>query len=233
MFNASEFTGDWQCPGREELNRDPRKRFPAQQNQEAYVYGKRLKGEAYAGLSEYCIEEPEALSDFDFDLVSAPEIRDVIRELRERTRTEKDAETDPILEIEAPFSVLAGIMDPMKLYACREEKAEQLKRILYKIADAQSIYIDTCMKAGCRQFSLADPVGSLNLVGEAYFREIVGSSELYLMKKCASTFEMVTVILCPLMARSLKMTGMEKEIPFIYQDECIHAGNGIETERTT
>lgn len=219
MFNASKFAGDWQCPGREKLNCEQSGSFSTGQNLEAYVYGKRLKGEAYRGLSEYCVEDLDALRDFDFDLVSDPEIRCFM---------EKTGSMTPYLEIEAPFSVLAGIMDPMKLYACKEEDLMILREVLHKIADAQSIYIDACVKAGCRLFSLADPVGSLNLVGEDYFREVVGESEVYLMKKCVASFEKTPVNLCPLMDRSLAMTGMDREIPCRYRSVCLASGKEME-----
>lgn len=213
MNKRDENLTDWSCPGRN-TTRDRTGKLPQMQNLEAMVYGRRLMGQAYQGLSVYCVQNCEELQELDFELLSDPDIRNVIREISE-------SEKKPVLEIEAPFSVLAGIVNPMELYACQGQKAETMKKVLHKIADAQSSYLLACVEAGCRCISIADPVGTLNLVGEKYYTEIVGESELDLMNRCVSFPEDVGWYVCPLMARSLELTGLWHKIKVQAMKKCM------------
>lgn len=183
--------------------RRPRYILPVWQNLESVVWGTRiLNSGRYFSPSDYCVEKLCELRAFDFDLLSDPLIQAVIHTIpyyKGRTL---------ILEAESPFSVLSAIMNPVDLYLCFEEEQELLLEILHKIADASSRYIRACVDAGCRIISLADPVGTMNLIGEDYYKKICGESERYLMKKCRPFLDRAIVHICKKMSQSLLIAGL-------------------------
>lgn len=191
--------------------------LPVWQNLESVVYGTRIldKGR-YWIPGDYCLENLSDIEDVEFNLLDHPLIRAVIEVIplyRDRPL---------ILELEAPFSILSALMNPMDLYLYFEEETELLLDILFRMAEASATYVKACAQAGCRFFSLADPVGTLNLVGEGYFKKFCGSSAIHFMKKCQDFLDQAVMHLCLKQSRSLVMTGMARaeqiEIPAGLED---------------
>ena len=54
-----------------------------------------------------------------------------------------------------------------------QTKTEHLNRILEKIAFEEAKYLEAAINAGCHIISLAEPVGTADMVGEKYFRECI------------------------------------------------------------
>ena len=211
MKNWMKGPSEWDCPLKE--NREGIF-FPARQNIEALAYGRIITGnDSYKLSGDYCVERLSDIEDFEFDLLSDP----VIREVLERISSVGNSchEDRPvILEAEAPFSILSVLMNPVDLYLCFDEEPALLAGILDRIADASAAFIRACIKVGCRLLSLADPTGTLNLVGENYYKEFCGKSALRMMKQCEPFLNQALIHLCPKMARSMVMTGMMKEEPW-------------------
>lgn len=63
--------------------------------------------------------------------------------------TKKLKEKPLILEAEAPFSILAALIDPMKLYLAMQTEPEKLEKILKKIVLEEAEYIKAVIQAGC------------------------------------------------------------------------------------
>ena len=163
----------------------------------------------YAAPSDYCVKNLDILRDLDLDFVKDSLIRAVIDTIP------AFAGQNLILEMEAPFSILAALMNPMDLYACQAEDGSLLKDILHRIADASALYMKACIEAGCRLFSLADPAGTMDLTGEDYYRRICGESEIYLMKRCRPYLKQSIVHICRKMSLSLFATELAVGEPFI------------------
>lgn len=237
MYDVNLRTADWRCPSvghraekRIENGRDRvvqsdaakdrskrviRRILPRQQNLESIVLGTRIlnNGTTFSP-STYCVEKLEDIYAVDFDLLQDPMIKELIREIGKSGRCSgRSAGEDLILLAESPFSVLAALMNPMDLYLCFEEEGEVLREILHRIADASAAYIRACIKAGCRIISLADPVGTINLVGEDYYKAFCGESAVRLMKQCSPYLDQALIHICPHMSRSLLISRLAKAEP--------------------
>lgn len=179
--------------------------LPVWQNIESIALGTHILNEnRYFTPSEYCIEALEDIKGIDFDFSCDSLIQTVVKTIPYY----KDKPL--ILEIEAPFSILAALMNPLNLYLYFEDNPILLTEILHKIADASAKYIQNCIAAGCRIFSLADPVGTLNLIGEKYYTSICGRAEIYLMKKCIPFLNHAVIHICQKMSQSLVIADLAK-----------------------
>ena len=183
--------------------------LPALQNLEAFAYSRDIQSRKRdPGPEPYRVKCLKELEDYTFDLLSLP----LIRALLETIPFYKDKPL--ILEAEAPFSLLAGLMDPMNLYLCFSEEPLLLENILMRIASASAEYIKACLKAGCRVISLADPVGTMNMVGEEYYRSFCGKASLVLMKECDPFLDKGIIHLCRKMSQSLLIAEMAESQPW-------------------
>ena len=212
---------DWTCPSLETeragIHGTGHLILPAWQNLEAKVYSRRIQDKgSYSELSSYCLKNLDQIVDMDFDLLSDPRIREVIHLIADN----KDKAM--LLEVEAPFTVLAALINPMDLYLCMEDKDQEdlLIRILHQIADASAKYIQACLEAGCRIISLADPAGTMNLVGEKCYVKICGESEIYLMKRCRPYLRNAIIHICRRMSLSLMLADLVKMHPY-------HSGGSV------
>ena len=167
----------------------------------------------------YCVTALSDLEDMDFDLLSDPLIQRVVQTI---TLYKDDPFKPLILEAESPFSVLAALMNPVDLYLCFEEEGNLLNQILHRIARAEAAYIRACVEAGCRIISIADPVGTMDLVGPDYFRDFCGASELYLMNMCQPFLDQALIHICKKMTRSLMMAGLVEVLPY----DSMESGSG-------
>ncbi|MBR0382159.1 MAG: hypothetical protein IJH71_06980 [Eubacterium sp.] len=186
--------------------------LPVRQNLEALAFARELGGEEWKP-GVYCVKALEDIADFEFNLMPSPLIRahlDIIPCYRDKFL---------ILEAEAPFSILAALMNPMDLYLCFEESPALLEDILVRIAAASAEYIKACVEAGCRIISLADPVGTMDLVGEDYYRRFCGKAALVFMEKCEPYLDKAIMHLCMKMSRSLVISGMAGAEAWQVRDE--------------
>ena len=185
--------------------------LPPWQNLEAVVYGSRIQNDGtYYIATSYCVKNLCQIQDMDFDLLSDPLIQTMIHLIAEHKARPM------VLEVEAPFSILATLMNPVDLYLCMEdrEQKELLIRILHQIADASAEFIRACLEAGCRMISLADPAGTMDLVGEKCFEIFCGESEIYLMKKCQPYLSSAVFHLCRKISLSLILTNRVEIFPY-------------------
>ena len=207
--------------------------LPVWQGMEVLVYGRQiLQGSVYPLPGKYCIHKLKDIEDFEFDLLPDPLIRATLETIRQCR------EEPLILEAQSPFSILGGLMDPMDLYPCFTEESERLKEILERLAAASAEYIRACITAGCRMISLADPVGTMDMVGPEHYRDFCGPSEVSLLKKCRPYLDGVVIHLCMKMSRSLVLAELAEAEPedSMYKPEaritgmtCIHQeGAGLE-----
>ena len=206
---------DWSCPALEtervEICGKDYLILPDRQNLEALVYEGRIRSAiACSSPSSYCVNDLSQVADMNFELLSDARIQEVIHQIDDQK------ENPLLLEVEAPFSILAALMNPMDLYLCMEDKEQEplLIRILHQIADASADYIRACLRAGCRFISLADPVGTMDLVGERCYENFCGESEIYLMKRCQPFLRNAILHICRKMSLSLLLANQVITFPY-------------------
>ena len=188
--------------------------LPAWQNLETIVYGTGILNHgSYWIPGDYCVEKLGDIRDYEFDLLSSP----LIQALLKTIPLYKDKPL--ILEVEAPFSILAALMNPMDLYLCFEEEPELMMDILERIADASAEYTKACLEAGCRFISLADPVGTMNLTGEEYYSRYPGQAALYFLEKCDPYLDRAIIHICLKMTQSMVIAGLAKAEPWPVPDK--------------
>lgn len=211
--------------------------LPVWQNLESIALGTRILGTGkYFTPAEYCLHSPRQLLDISLDLTADPLMQTVVNTIAEvmsADYSEKGTHTLPvILEVEAPFTILSALMNPVDLYQYFEEEPELLTAVLHRITDAQVDYIKACLKAGCRIISLADPAGTMDLVGGDYYKTICGEAEVYLMRKCQPFLDRAIVHICMKMSRSLVLSGLASAKPYLPDPALVKpylsAGHGVD-----
>lgn len=180
--------------------------LPLVQNLEGAVLGAGvIKRGNYWTTGDYPFSTLEEINSAQFTLMNDERIKTVIEV------TKKLKEEPVILEVEAPFSVLATLIDPMKLYLAMQTEPDKLEKILKKIALEEAEYIKAVIQAGCKIISLAEPTGTVDLVGEKYFKECSGMALLMLLKEIENFLSRGVVHLCGKLSSSMIAVHMAEE----------------------
>lgn len=189
-------------------------RMPLVQNLEAVVYGAGIQkcGNTWS-VGDYCVDTLEELEHIDFSLLGDTRVQTILEVISEM-KTKKI-----ILEVEAPFSILAALISPLKLYRYARRKPELLKTILHKIAIAEGEYIMAAIQAGCQVISLADPTGVVELTGEKFYTEYCGTATVEVLNQCKRSLRNAVIHLCGKVSRSLIMTSMAVVKPYRVADD--------------
>ena len=192
--------------------------LPLWQNLEAVALGtnimnRGIKKDSFYIPGDYCLQDLSQLQGLEPDFLSDPLIQAVLETIPAY------AGQNLVLEAAAPFSILAALMNPLDLFLCFEKESKLLIEILHKIADASILYIKACIKAGCRVISLADPVGTMDLVGEDYYRRFCGESEIHLMEGCQPFLDQAIMHICFKMSQSLLIAGLARTEPYGIPDD--------------
>lgn len=186
--------------------------LPTVQNIESIVLASRfLPDGQYLSSGKYVIESLEELKDFDFRMVDDPMIQAILKAIVELNHANIK---NVILEVEAPLSILGAMINPLQLYTSFLKEGELLKDILHRIADSVAEYVIAAIDAGIRVISLADPVGTMNLVGKKYYKEFCGESECYLLKKLDSHLDGAVIHICKKMSQSMIIAGLADAYPY-------------------
>lgn len=117
-----------------------------------------------------------------------------------------------ILEVEAPFSILASLVNPMELYESMQTKPDLLNDILKKIAMEEKKYLEAVIDAGCTIISLAEPIGTIDMVGEEYFKKFSGKAVVFLLKQTRKFLKNSVIHLCGKLSGSMLVADMAEEI---------------------
>lgn len=124
-----------------------------------------------------------------------------------------------ILEVEAPFSILASLINPMELYGSMQTKPDLLNDILNKITLEEQKYLKAVIEAGCTIISLAEPTGTIDMVGEKYFKEFSGRATVLLLEESQKFLKNSVVHLCGKLSSSMLVTNMAEEIIYPISSE--------------
>lgn len=188
--------------------------LPLVQNLEGAVFGAGvIKRGNYWTTGDYPFSTLEEINPVQFNLMKDKRIRtliEVIKKLKEETL---------VLEVEAPFSVLAALIDPMKLYLAMQTEPDKLEKILKKIVLEEAEYIKAVIQAGCRIISLAEPTGTVDMVGEKCFKECSGMAAFMFLKELEKFLSNSVVHLCGKLSSSMIAVHMAKEEEYFVPGE--------------
>lgn len=188
--------------------------LPLVQNLEGAVLGADvIKRGNYWTTGDYPFSTLEEINPAQFALMKDKRIRTII----EVTKKLKDEPL--VLEAESPFSILAALLDPMKLYLAMQTEPKKLEKILKKIVLEEAEYIKAVIQAGCRIISLAEPTGTVDMVGEKCFKECSGMAALMLLKKIEKFLSNSVVHLCGKLSSSMIAVHMAKEEEYFVTGE--------------
>ncbi|MDD7112944.1 MAG: uroporphyrinogen decarboxylase family protein [Lachnospiraceae bacterium] len=188
--------------------------LPLVQNLEGAVLGAGvMKRENYWTTGDYPFSTLKEIEPDQFSLMKDDRIQAVLAVI-------KTLRDEPlILEVEAPFSVLASLVNPMDLYLSMQAEPELLENILKRIVSEESKYIEAGVQAGCHIFSMAEPAGTLDMVGEKYFKECSGKAAVMLLKEIEGFLSGSVVHLCGKLSSSMIAVQMAEEEEYSVNSE--------------
>lgn len=194
--------------------------LPLIQNQEACIYGADMSKKAgYWAPGAYpyeSLEEAEnEINQIKRGILSQDMRSRTIYHLIQQLRSEKI-----IVELQTPFSLLAGLVDPMILFASlMGEEKERIERLIQRLTQDLSLYVKELAAAGCKVISLADPIGASRYVGPELYLSTTGKWEKEYLKALEPYLDYMVIHLCGQMASDLinydlvSLQTVQEEIP--------------------
>lgn len=177
--------------------------LPVIQNLEAAALGAGvIKRRDIWTTGEYPFSSLEEINPDDFDVMNDIRIQAVLKVVR--LLKEKRI----VFEMEAPFSVLSALIDPMELYLCMQTGVDKLNDVLTKIAEEELKYLRALTDAGCKVISLAEPTGTADMVGGDCFKRCSGRAVSFFLKESQSMLEQSVIHLCGKLSHSMVMLDM-------------------------
>ena len=177
--------------------------LPMIQNLEGAALGASvIKRRDFWTTGEYPFSSLEEINPDDFDIMNDIRIQAVL----EVIKLLKGEIT--IFEMEAPFSVLSALINPMELYFSMQTQSQKLNDILIKIAEEEIKYLEAVVGVGCRIISLAEPTGTIDMVGEKCFRECSGRAVSFLLKESQRFLSQSVIHLCGKLSHSMLTLDM-------------------------
>jgi uncharacterized 2Fe-2S/4Fe-4S cluster protein (DUF4445 family) len=175
--------------------------FPIIQGIEAMAYGAepKLVGGNYT-FSDYKYQILEDIKK-DQSISDNPIIKNSLKCITNQ------ADKNIVLEVSSPFSILASLIDPTKLYRYRRKNKDLLLEVLNSIEDSLAKYTIDCIKAGVDIISYADSAGVMEMVGEKFYKEVSGITTYNYLNKISSNLENCIVHICGKTSYSLQKAG--------------------------
>ena len=175
--------------------------FPVIGNIESVAYGAlpKLLGNNYI-FKDYIFK---SLDDIDSKLliIEKPIIQNTLECIT------RQAEKKIVLNVQGPFSILATLINPSKLYTYRGEKKEILLAALTNIAVSLAEYTVEAVKRGVDLISFADPEGVMEIVGEGFYKELSGRAVYTYLNKIEPYLSKTLVHICGKTSYSLQRAG--------------------------
>ena len=117
------------------------------------------------------------------------------------------ADKNIVLEVSSPFSILASLINPTKLYRYSRKNKELLLEVLNGIEDSLAKYTIDCIEAGVDIISYADSEGVMEMVGEKFYKDISGFTTYNYLNKISSKLGKCIVHICGKTSYSLQKAG--------------------------
>ena len=176
--------------------------LPLMQNMEAVALGAKAEviSEVYA-IKEYTFSKIADVHIEKGQLMQTTEIQTILNYIDRH-----QGETF-LLDVEGPFSVLAGLVNPTVLYLAGRKDKENLKMLLKAIAEEQATYVTEAIRLGVQVISLAEPEGAVELVGKKFYKEFCGPMLHYFLKLIEPELTHAVVQICGKTSYALEQSG--------------------------
>lgn len=181
-------------------------RLPLMDNLEAIAYG----GILSVVSNMYIVKEYnyKRLDEFNIkpgDLVKTDEVKCVLDYIR------KNKDKNIMLDIEGPFSIIAGLIRSEMLFMCQRKGQEVLREKLFMIADDLIIYAKEAIKAGVRLISFSDPQSGIDMVGQNFYSEFCGAAIMRFLKGIEPYLDNAVLHVCGKTSFGLLKSGMAEQ----------------------
>lgn len=141
------------------------------------------------------------LQDIDFSQGRIHEVLESVRLLHEVGRR-------VVLKVEAPFTVLSMLMEPVNVYKNLHRNQSDMEQALARIRKNLVEYIRRAFAMGADIISYADPSGVVEFVGPKTFKEFSGHQTVLLLQEVQKLSGGGIVHLCGKTSTSLEYMGM-------------------------
>ncbi|MDR1616951.1 MAG: ASKHA domain-containing protein [Syntrophomonadaceae bacterium] len=118
------------------------------------------------------------------------------------------------LKTTGPFSILAALINPMKLYPAFKKNKELLLSTLRDVTEAAAEYTIEALKRRVDIISFADAEGAIELVGEKFYKEYCGFYSYSYLKKIEPYLDSAVVHICGKTSVSLQKAGFISAAPY-------------------
>lgn len=176
--------------------------LPLMQNIEAVALGAtpRIISAVYA-IKDYKYNDIEEIHIEKGQLLQATEIQTLL------TYIDRHSGEPFILDVEGPFSVLSGLVNPTALFLAGRKKKEQLRNLLQIIVEELADYVIEAVRRGVQVISLAEPEGPIELVGKKFYMEYCGPMLYEFLKKIEPELKHTVVQICGKTSYAMERSG--------------------------
>ncbi|MDD4238940.1 MAG: uroporphyrinogen decarboxylase family protein [Desulfotomaculaceae bacterium] len=163
-------------------------------------------GPRFANYKFNSIEELVEIEEMDLLKGRINEVLNCVEALKKNGNT-------VALNVEGAFSILALLIDPVKLYKGIGKHRKLIEEALKVIENSVVKYIMAGIEKGAKLISYADPTGALEIVGPKIFREISGKASYNILKRVEGELAGAMVHLCGKTSTAFEKTGFCKVKP--------------------
>ncbi|MGN0592162.1 MAG: uroporphyrinogen decarboxylase family protein [Ruminococcus sp.] len=122
---------------------------------------------------------------------------------------EEAAPSDKILLcVEGPFSVLCALIDMLRVVRGMKTHRQLITDVLEHMTDILSQYLIRALQLHVKVISLADPVGSVQLLGRKRYSEFCGTYIIRLLKQMEPFLDNACIHLCGKCSTDLENCGL-------------------------
>ncbi len=112
-----------------------------------------------------------------------------------------------LLQVQAPFSLLAYLMEPMELYRKLRKDPDGMKCLLHRVSVELVRYVKAALSMGAKIISIADPCASLEILGEKNYQLFAGTALMDMLWQLEPFLIQGVVHLCPRSSYLLERYG--------------------------
>ncbi|MGI6096314.1 MAG: ASKHA domain-containing protein [Lachnospiraceae bacterium] len=131
------------------------------------------------------------------------------RELLEEVLKMGDRQDRPedMIDVSGPFSILAYLISPTKLYRYARKNSELLEDALLKIEKLLAEYVKEQLDQGIQIISFSDPMGVMELVGEKFYQNYSGKYNYLLLKDLENSLKKGILHICGKTSYGMEKAG--------------------------
>lgn len=124
------------------------------------------------------------------------------------------AKDKPVLfKMAGAFSVLAALIEPMKLYEAMAKSPNPLHQALQKVNSWLTEYAKSALQSGATILSFADPSGLRELLGKQFYIDFVANYQMALFHSLEPFLTQSTVHICGKNSVDLQKCGFLTSVP--------------------